>query len=58
MQLLVQVILHNGATTFLQRGLIGHAGGRLLPGYYDLYQKMQLQFYVLLIIGVMDTRNM
>jgi len=26
--------------------------------YYDLYQRLQLQFYVLLIMGVMDTRNM
>ena len=41
-------------TTFLQRG---HAGGRLLPRYYDLYQKLQLQFYVLLMMGAMETRN-
>ena len=26
--------------------------------YYDLYQKLQLQFYVLLMMGAMDTRNM
>ena len=39
------------ATTFLQRGR------NLLPGYYDLYQKMQLQFYVHLMMGAMDTRN-
>ena len=56
----------NGATTFLHRGLylpptwtIGHVGGRLLLCcYYDLYQKLQLQFYVLLMMGAMDTRNM
>ena len=37
---------------------IGHVGGRLLLRYYDLYQRLQLQFYVLLITGAMDTRNM
>ena len=37
---------------------IDHAGGRLLPGYYDLYQKLQLQFYRLPMMGAMDTRNM
>jgi len=26
--------------------------------YYDLYQKLQLQIYVLLMMGAMDTRNM
>ena len=26
--------------------------------WYDLYQKLQLQFYVLLMMGAMDTRNM
>jgi hypothetical protein len=36
----------------------GHVGGRLLFRYYDLYQKLQLQFYVLLIMGAMDIRNM
>jgi len=25
--------------------------------YYDLYQRMHLQFYVLLMTGAMDTRN-
>jgi hypothetical protein len=35
-----------------------HVGGRLLPRYYDLYQRMLLQFYVLLMMGVMDTRQM
>jgi len=43
---------------FLQRGLLGHVGGRLLLRYYDLYQRLQLQFYVLLMMGAMDTRNM
>ena len=36
---------------------IGH-GGRSLLRYYDLYQRLQLQFYVLLMMGAMDTRNM
>ena len=36
----------------------GHAGGRLLLRYYDLYQRLQLQCYVLLMMGAMDTRNM
>ena len=35
----------------------GHVGGRLLFRYYDLYQRLQLQFYVLLMMGEMDTRN-
>ena len=26
--------------------------------YYDLYQRLQLHFYVLLMMGSMDTRNM
>ena len=38
---------------------LGHVGGRLLLCcYYDLYQRRQLQFYVLLMMGAMDTRNM
>ena len=45
------------ATTFLQRGQIDHVGGRLLLRYYDLYLKLQLQFYVLLMMGAMYTRN-
>jgi hypothetical protein len=45
-------------TTFLQRGQIRTVGGRLLPRYYDLYQRLQVQFYVLLMMGAMDTRNM
>ena len=38
--------------------LLGHFGGRLLHIYYDLYQKQRLQFYVFLMMGAMDTRNM
>jgi len=37
---------------------IGHVGGRLLLRYYDLYQRLQLQFRVLLMMGMMYTRNM
>jgi hypothetical protein len=36
----------------------GHVGGRLLHRYYDLYQRLELQFYVHLMMGAMDTRNM
>jgi len=35
----------------------GHVGGRLLLRYYDLYQRLQLQFYVILMMDAMDTRN-
>jgi hypothetical protein len=50
------------ATTFLQciqisESLFGHVGGRLLPRYYDLYLRLQLQFYVSLMMGAMDTQN-
>ena len=37
---------------------IGHAGGRLLLWHYDLYQKLHLQFDVLLMMGAIDTRKM
>ena len=37
---------------------IGHAGGKLLLWHYDLHQKLQLQFDVLLMMGAKDTRNM
>ena len=30
----------------------------LVPQHYDLYQKLQLQFYVLLMMGAIDIRNM
>jgi hypothetical protein len=46
------------AITFLQRGEFGHVRGRLLPRYYDLYQRLLLQCYVILMIGGMYTRNM
>ena len=36
----------------------GHVGGRLLPRYYDLYRRLQLEFCVLLMMFAMDTRNM
>ena len=36
----------------------GHIGGRFLLRYYDQYQRLQLQFCVLLMIDAMDTRNM
>ena len=38
--------------------IFGHVAGRLLFRYYDLYQRLQIQFYVLLMMGAMDTRNM
>ena len=41
------------ATNFRQ-----HAGGSLLLRYYDLYQKLHLQFDVLLMMGSIDTGNM
>ena len=47
--------------TFLQPSsnvATGLVGRRLLLRYYDLYQRLQLQFYVLLMMGAMDTRNM
>ena len=39
---------------------LGHTGGRLLPWYmiWPGYQKLQLQFDVLLMMGAIDTRNM
>jgi len=36
---------------------MGHVGGRLLLRYYDLYQRLQLQFCVFLMMGAMDSRN-
>jgi len=42
----------------MQQYAFGHVGGRLLLRYYDLYQRLHLQFYVLLITGAMNTRNM
>jgi hypothetical protein len=37
---------------------LGHVGGRLLLRYYGLYRRLQLQFYVLLMMGATDTQNM
>jgi hypothetical protein len=37
---------------------LGHVRGRFLPRYYDLYQRLQLQVYVSLMMGAMDIRNM
>ena len=52
-----------GHITYLSNNLrptwpIGHVGGWLLLRYYDLYQRLQLQFSVFLMMGAMDTRNM
>ena len=63
LQPLVQVISRNSAKTFHQRGLIRPnkttlEEGRCTVTCYDLYQRLQLQFYLLLVIGAMDTRNM
>ena len=44
------------ATTFLQCGLPWWR--KCVIGYYDLYQKLQLQFDVLLMMGAIDSRNM
>ena len=50
---------NNIATSFHPTWPKGHVGGRLLLCcYHDLYQRLQLQFYVLLMMGAMDTRNM
>jgi hypothetical protein len=40
-------------TTCLERGQI-----KASPRYCDLYRRLHLQFYVLLLTGAMDTRNM
>ena len=44
-----------GRASFLK---CGHVLGSLLPTEYDLYQRLQLQFYVHLLMGAMDARNM
>jgi hypothetical protein len=46
----------NGATNFLQCGLIRPR--RKVVALYDLYQRLQLQFDVLLTMDAMDTGNM
>jgi hypothetical protein len=40
--------------TFL-RGLIRPRWRKVVTPYYDLYQRLQLQFYVLLMMGALDT---
>jgi len=49
LQPLVQIILSGEQAR-------GHVGRSLLPRQYDLYQRLQLQFYVRLM-GAMDGRN-
>ena len=57
MQLVVQVVVswQQPSASVVQ---LGHAGRKSLPWYYDLYQKLQLQFDVLMMMGAIDTRNM
>ena len=50
--------INNLLPTWPNKDLLGHAGGRLFIWQYDLYQKLQLQFDVLLMMGVIDTQNM
>ena len=47
------------ATIFLQRGLIRPCWRKVVALIRDmtLYQKLQLHFYVLLMVGAMDTLN-
>ena len=45
------------AATSLKRGQLGHVKGRQLHKEYDQYRRLQLQFCILLIMGVFDTRN-
>jgi len=40
------------------KSLFLYVWGSLLPRQYYLYQRLQLQFYVLLTMGAMDARNM
>ena len=56
LQLLVQVIISEQQLSS-SVAKFGH-GGRMLLRYYDLYQRLQLQFYVLLMMCAMDTRNL
>ena len=55
-KLLLQPLVQQQPSSNVARS--GHTGGRLLLRYYDLYQRLQLQFYVPLMIGSMDARNM
>ena len=45
--------VHKTVTVASNVAKFGHVRGRLL-----LYQRLQLQFYVLLMMGATDTRNM
>ena len=57
MQPLVQVIVTEQQPSS-DVAKFGHVGGGLLLRYYDPYQRLHLQFYVILMMGAMDTRNM
>ena len=57
LQLLVQIMVSQQQPS-ASVAQLGNAGGRLLLCHYDLYQKLQLQFDVLLMVGAIDTRNM
>ena len=57
-QYTVIYLLQNHSTGFGCPWPIGHVGGRSFLRYYDPYQSLQLQFYVLLTMGAMDTGNM
>ena len=48
MQPLVQVTVSEQQLATLEEGF---------ARYYDLYQRLHLQFYVLLMVGAMDTQN-
>jgi len=47
-----------GTATSLQRGQVGRVGGKKLYQYHDPYQRLRLQFLVLLMMGEVGTRNM
>ena len=51
-------ITHNTETWPNTESLFSHVWARLLSRRYDLYQRLQLAFYVLLMTGAMDARNM
>jgi len=43
---------HNtGTATSVQRGRSVHVGGKQLYQYYDLYQRLRVQFLILLMMG-------
>jgi hypothetical protein len=53
-----EIALYVSGVQRIHHQAFGHVGGRLLQRYYDLYQKLQLQFYVHLMMGAKDTRKM